>query len=295
MTDVLVQLPRLSWRGIEVPCTHSSARFAQDEVVHRYTYRDKELIESTGLQNWTFNHTIPFRENIAKGPYKNLFLVTFQQFVAACRDRTTGDYVDPVLGPMRAKCTDWSHEVDVNKRDGVDVTVSFKYAPDDDQDGELWNALDSLQNATSEAGELDSEVMGKDWAQEAGLQPMIDPFLLAQSMAKMAEFKMGQVAAALEDATSKIDKTIDAINELQDPTQWPVRQSAIRLKDAAQRLALQVMSPGRALSQLTVGSPITISALASQLGMDMQAFLALNPMLAMTPMVPAGITVYYYA
>ena len=291
MTDVLKDLLRLSWRGIEVPVLHCTARFQQDEVAHRYTYRDKELIESTGLQNWTFVYTIPFREDVAKGPYKHLFYETLPKFITACRDRTTGPLVDPILGPMPAKFTGWSHEIDVARRDGVDVGADFKYAPDEDTDEPQQNCV---SNCVGEAGQLDEQIMTKKWAQAAGLEPMIDPFLLAESFAKMAQFKMGQVAAALDNATSKIDKTIAALDQLQDPNQWPVRQSVLRLKNATVQLALKVMSPGRTINQSTVGAPTTIAALASQYGMSVMAFLALNPMLAVNPAVPAGVTDYFY-
>ena len=293
MTDVLKDLLRLSWRGIEVPVSHCGARFQQDEVAHRYTYRDKELIESTGLQNWTFAYTIPMREDVAKGPYKHLFYDTLPKFIIACLDRTTGPLVDPILGPMPAKFTGWAHEIDVNRRDGVDVVADFKFAPDEDTD-EPQQEQACVNNCVGEAGQLDSEVMPKKWAQEAGLEPMIDPFLLADSFIRMAQFKMGQMAAALDNATSKIDKTIAAIDSLNDPAQWPVRQSALRLKNATAQLALTVMSPGRKVSSSTTGAPTTIAALASQFGMTVMAFLALNPMLAINPAVPAGVTVYFY-
>lgn len=296
MPDLLRDLPRLSWRGIEVPMRHATARFASGEAEHRYIYRDKQLIEATGLENWVFSYTIPFREGVAKGPYKKLFLTTFTRFLEACRDRTSGPLVDPVLGPMQAKCTNWSHEIDVNLRDGVDATLDFKYAPEDDDEGELWTAAENLKSASTEAGALDKAVnLAFIGAQEASPEPTLDPFLLAESLERMAEFQAGKFAAAMANATAKIDKTIEAIDRLQDPAAWPVRASALRLKNAAVLLAMKTGSPGRTIAQITTGAWTTISALAGQFGMTVSAFLAINPLLAISPDVPPSTTVYYYA
>jgi hypothetical protein len=291
-TDLLADLPGLSWRDILVPARHGTARFASGEAEHRYIYRDKQLIEATGLENWVFSYDIPFREGVAKGPYKHLFTDTLAKFLTACRDRTTGDLVDPVLGPFRAKCTSWSHDIDTALRDGVDVKVDFKYAPDDDATDEPVTI--NIHTATDESGALDKAVSKVNWGQEESPEPTIDPFLLADSLERMAEFEAGKFGAAMAGAAAKIDKTIAALDRLQDPMAWPVRQSAIRLKDAAVQLAMKVGSPGKKIGQVTLGAASTISALASQFGMTVGAFLALNPMLAMTPAVPPGTTVYFY-
>ena len=106
------------------------------------------------------------REDVAKGPYKHLFYDTLQKFITACRDRTTGPLVDPILGPMQAKCTSWAHEIDVARRDGVDATVDFKYAPDEDTD-EPQQEQNCVSDCVGEAGQLDEQIMTKDWAQAA--------------------------------------------------------------------------------------------------------------------------------
>jgi hypothetical protein len=133
-----------------------------------------------------------------------------------------------------------------------------------------------------------------NWGQGESPEPTIDPFLLADSLERMAEFQMGKFGAAMDAATAKIDKTIEALDRLQDPMAWPVRQSALRLKDAAVRLAMKAGTPGRTIGSVTLGAASTISALASQFKMTVGAFLAINPGLAASPAVPAGATVYFY-
>jgi hypothetical protein len=293
MADVLKNLPRLSWRGIEIPILSRRAGFAQGEQKHRYVYRDQEFVESTGTENWTFSYTIPFREGVSKLPYKSLFKETFTKFINACRDRTSGPLIDPVLGPFIAKCTSLSDETDVNRRDGDDINVEFVQAPEEDSEQELKTNA-QLVSVISEAGDLDSEVVGIDWKQTPAPEPTIDPLLYVDSMIRMAQFRMGQLAARVDSMSSKIERTADAIESLGDPLNSALVQSARRAQAASSQLATTVMSPGRKISTYLTPINMSISVCASKLGMSTGALLMLNPSIAISPEITKGTKVFFY-
>src|SRR5262245_39843475 len=118
MTDVLRLLPPFEWRGVRYPVATRSVSFQHEQAQHRIQYKDGEFIEQTGARNYTFNYTIPMREDIARGPYKNLFSSGLIPLLIDCRNREPGQLVDPVYGEFRCVPTSYNDDIDVGKRDG---------------------------------------------------------------------------------------------------------------------------------------------------------------------------------
>jgi hypothetical protein len=294
MTDILRDLPRLSWRGIEVPIMARSARFVQNNAKHKYTYKDGEFIESTGTENWVFQYTVPMREGIVREPYRKLFITEFTKFVAACRDRTTGDLNDPVLGPFRAKCTSLSDTTDVNRRDGDDLAVEFVQSPEDGDESELWTNVENLTSASNEAGKLDEQIALVVWEQEDSPEPVADILALIDGLARQAEMEMNQISAGIDNAAWKLEKIENSVDRLQDPKAWPLHRSARRLRKAVHSIGERVTDPGRVVRNATLAAATTVSAIAAERGMSLQDLLKLNPALAASPMVPSGTAIFYY-
>jgi hypothetical protein len=294
MTDILRDLPRFTWRGIELPILSRSARFTQNNAKHRFSYKDGEFIEATGTENWTFQYTLPMREGVVREPYRKLFITEFTKFVSACRDRTTGDLIDPVLGPFRAKCTSLSDSTDVNKRDGDDLAVEFVQSPEEGDEDELWTNVENLTSASNEAGKLDEQIGLVVWEQEDSPEPTADPLALVDGLIRQAEMEMNQISAAVDNAAWKLEKVENSVERLQDPTAWPINRSARRLRKAVHDIGETAASPGRIIRNMTTAAGITLSALAASVGMSVQELLTLNPTLAGTPMVYPGTPVLYY-
>jgi hypothetical protein len=74
-------LPPLSWRGLQYPVTQRSVSFRHQGAEHTIQYRDYDFIEQLGVHGLTFSYTLPMREDIARGPYKHLFVTGLSQLL----------------------------------------------------------------------------------------------------------------------------------------------------------------------------------------------------------------------
>jgi hypothetical protein len=287
MANVLKNLPKFKWRGLTVPLTSRKATFEQDDVIHKFEFRDKELLESQGVRNWRFTYTIPFREDIIKGPYKNLFSSVFPDFVLACRDRTPGILYDPVLGSFRAKVANFSDETDVHKLDGDDVTVDFIEAPDIGEIDEFVAVHDVTDKV--DARSIDSAVKAVNWKQLEPPAASVDALDALDGFLRQVQASGNRYNAALESYKFKLSKIEETVAELRDPTQWPLISATRRARYDALVQALAT-EPGGSKSRIgkriTNGGPI--SSVAQSVHMTTEGFIALNQLLARMPLVPQG-------
>lgn len=289
MTDALVALPRLSWRGIEVPITgNRTATFAHDDVRHKLSFRDNKIVESLGASNWSFSYTIPMRQDIARGPYRNLYTEVLPRFILACRDRTPGDLVDPELGLFLCKPTEFTSTLDVTKRDGTDIQVEFVLAPPfEEPDFEILGTL-SVDAIATQAGLLDGEVATVDWEQEEPPEPSLDPLTAIDSVGRQIEFAANRVSNKLDDTAFRLEKLEDTIDRLENPQNWPLRRSSRRLREATIRAKQRGDDPLRRIITVTQRYNATVGAVARDADMTVDELLALNPGLAGSPLVPQG-------
>lgn len=279
MTDIFKDLPRLKWRNIEVPVAERRVSFEQELVRHKYAYRDNELVESLGRHNWRFEYTIPFREDIEKGPYRNLYVATFSTFLRACRDRSEGLLDDPILGQYTARVESLSIQTDINRRDGEDVQVVFVDSP----------ALDEVEATGSTA----SGLPGRQIVEELG----VDIFDQIARIGTKVSVYANRIDATLAAYESKIDKVIDkfaALNEAaNNPQNMPIIRSALRAKDAVERARFRSVTSGETIVSRVTDRDTTVNLLAHDLGMSLGDFLLLNANLP-KPSVPSGSTVFYF-
>ena len=308
MTDVFRQLPHLSWRGVEYPLVDRRAGFQLDIARHTYVFRDNELIESLGTRNWTFDYTIPFREDLTVEPWatRGLYVTEFPAFLEACRDRTVGELFDPMLGPFNAKCAAVSIVTDINRRDGEDVAVTFVHSPEPEEAETGFDlVLSGIEGAKAQAALIGGEIARISDAQlkAAGLldneiPPDIGVDALDQisGLGAQALAQVGRVDAAFQKQAAKLEKiegTLDKVNEaLSSPAQAPVIRGARRLRDSSNRLTAKAMFPGQEILTTTVQEDTTVGALASSLGVDQAAIVILNPVLPF-PLIEAGSVVSY--
>jgi hypothetical protein len=287
MTDVLRKLPKFKWRGITVPLLSCKGSFEQDDVIHKFEFRDKELLESQGVKNWRFTYTIPFREEITKTPYSKLFSSVLPDFILACRDRTPGPLYDPILGSFRAKVANFSLDTDVGKRDGSDVTVDFIEAP---EIGEIddFVAVHDVTDKT-DARSIDDAVKLVDWKQEEPPEATVDALDALDGFLRQVEASGNRFQAALDSYTFKLSKVEDSLNRLEDPTTWQLRL-AVRKARCDALVQAQTGIPGG--SQSRIGKTITnggpVSVVAQSVKMTTQGFLALNQELSRMPLIPQG-------
>lgn len=289
MSDVLRLLPPFEWRGVKYPITSREVSFTHDGVKHVIQYKDDAEVEQLGAQPLTFDYTLAMREDIAVSPYVNMFTVGYAQLFNDMRNREAGILVDPILpGEWLCVPASFSDSLDLSKRDGTDVRVSFTYSPTRTTAENEALPL-SLQGLVSEAGALDAEVARQDWGQEPSPEPSIDPLDVPGSIVGQAEANAGKTAAQLEDTAYKLEKIERAAERAENPEFGPLRQAARRNRLAAKDLAKRARDPNKRIVNITTNSARGISVVAAEVGMTIVELIELNPDLARSPIVPAGL------
>lgn len=287
--DVLKQLPRFSWRRLDYPLAARSVSFAHDSVPHRIEFRNGEFREQTGARSFTLNYTIPMREGIATGPYRNLFARMLLVLLKDFQDKTPGDLVDPIYGKLRCVPGEWVDETDINKRDGTDLRLSFFHSPDLAQtDPEAREQIVSLNGLKSEAGALDQEAKTIFWEQEPSPEPSTDIFGAIGGVASQITNQADRVAAALDDYTFRLEKTEASIDKLENPQNWRFRDSLRSARESTVRAKKNHGDPANKVKKVTTNTQKTVSAVAAESGMTLIELIRLNPALAKSPLVPIG-------
>lgn len=285
-TDAISKLPLFSWRDQEYPVLSRRVSFAHEGAEHRIQYRDGDFVDQLGAHSLIFSYTLPMRQGIATGPYKDLFTVGYPLLFAAMRDREKGVMVDPVLGEFICTPSSWTDDLDVLKRDGTDVEIEFKHAPDETEEEDLRPI--TVQGVASDAGALDAELKKVDWEQEPSPEPTMDALNAISGFGAQLEAQGGKVAASLEDFAYKCEKVDQQIDRLKNPDVWPLKRAVRRNRASAVALAKRAKDPTKEIVELTLSHGRTLSVLARELGMTMKDLLEQNPALARSPHVPQG-------
>jgi hypothetical protein len=291
MTDVLRLLPPLQWRGRRYPITARSMSFQHENALTRIQYRDGEFVDMTGARGFIFSYTIPMREDIAKGPYKNLFVEGLPVLLRDFRNRTPDELVDPVYGTFRCAPSSFTDDTDVNKRDGSDVRVEFQHAPQFAQaDPAVTDNLQSLNGLVADAGKLDGELKSKrDWRQEPSPQALTNILDAINTFGVRGLRQVDRVSGYLNDIALRLEKIEDTADRAENPQNWPLRNQARKLRDAVLTLNKRaVENPTRKFRRITRNYAATISAVAAEFDMTVAELLRLNPAIVRLPFIPAG-------
>jgi hypothetical protein len=287
--DILARLPLFQWRRLDYPLASRSVSFAHDSVPHKLEFRNGEFREQTGARGMMLTYTLPMREGIAIGPYRNLFNRMLPQLLRDFRDKTPGDLVDPVYGLLRCVPGEWRDDTDVRKRDGTDLQLSFFHDPDISKaDPETKDQVVSLEGVRNESGALDQELKTISWEQEPSPEPTVDIFGAVSGFSSQITNQADRVAAALDDLTFRLEKTEASLDKLENPQNWRARDSVRRHREAVTRVAKNYGNPNKKIQQVTTNAAKTLSVIASEAGMTLIELIKLNPKLARAPIVGAG-------
>lgn len=293
MTDVLRLLPWFQWRGIQYPLASRSVTFAHEAVETRVQYQDNTFVEQLGAGSFVLTYTIPMREDIAKGPYKNLFTVGLPQLLKDFRDRTPGTLLDPVYGELRCVPCTWTDDIDVNKRDGTDLRLEWKYSPEYTTDDAAFQPP-AIGELVTDSGQLDQELTKIDWEQEESPEGTTDIFSAINGFGRQVLGVADRINAKINDAAYKLEKIETTLDKLQNPQNWGFRQTARRLRDATKRLGNQLAEdPTIKIKKTTLTAAKTVSGCAQEFGMSVSDLLKMNPSIAKKPIVPSGTTVWH--
>lgn len=294
MGDVIKSLGRSAWREIAFPLTARDFAFSQAQAKHRYLFRDNELIESLGSDSPTYRYTIPFREDIVRGPYRHLFTEVYPTFLEACKDRSEGILEDPVHGAIQCKCVSFRELLDVGRKDGLDVDVEFIRAPNQNEivnDTEARTS--SLDGARDQALSFNEQSQKINWQQETPPEVQMDIFSAVSSIADRIYAGKNRIEAGMANVAFQMEKTTASIDRLKDPKLAPLRQQARNLQAAALDLHDELTKPPNVMAVFETVNDIGVIALAGALQMPQRDFLAMNQTLQGKLLVPKGTRVRY--
>ena len=143
MADVLEQFLECSWRGISFPTQSVDTEITHDLAVHKKADRDGGNVEATGRNPTVYSVKAVFLNTIVPGPmetWSNLFPDTYNLFIEAVEDRSTGDFVHPFHGSRRCKIVKMSESFAAQSRGGPTVTVQFIWTAASGSGGVVWSA-----------------------------------------------------------------------------------------------------------------------------------------------------------
>lgn len=299
--DAARKLLKPTWREIEFVPTTWDFSFDQAHATHLYPDRDAGFVEGTGRNPAKYQFTALFRIGISGE--KDIFPSRWQQFVAACADRSTGVLVHPLLGSVKVKCASCSTKFDPNRRDGVDVDVSFVETSDaEDELSDLLNAESPISVAVSEARDLDAAC--EDVSPVPKYPESLSPSAL-ETMKGLSgsvdQFKrgVGNVGAVIDTVLGGLEEfaaTLSSVGELgSDPKVAKALRSVSRCSDALLNLSLTVTSKGKPITRAVTQNDAAADTVASFFGMKLDDFLRLNPRAASRPRIARNTTVFIFA
>jgi hypothetical protein len=295
--DALSKLPEFAWRGTEWPILDSEYSFRHENAEHKLSFGDVTFVEGLGAQNPTFRYTIPMRQGIAIGAYKDLFL-KIGKLEADIYNREPGPLVDPIFGRWTARPVEFSCRADGKSRDGVDVEVSFVWAPDLDEDVR-GQAATSLADLRSDAAALDAEIEKMTRKHDVPPPgPTINPLDAVSAVTGQVDRALEKTKLALEDFAYRVEKTEryckKVIRVAKDPDAFGAYRTARRIRTSAERTRKNIADLTANIVPIVVGQTKTVLTVAAENAMTVKELLAMNVQLAASPMVAAGTTVNTY-
>lgn len=303
-TDVFGSLLGASFRGVPFPVVSCSFGFQHDHAQHLWPDRDGGHVEATGRRPATYTFRIPFRNGTVAGPFEawkgqTLYPDVWRQFTTACADRTTGPLVHPELNLVHVKVASFSAGWEAKGRDGVDVDVTFVESEDDED--ALANLLASASpaaGAVATAQNVDTLLgqMSPPWEYPAYEPTLGDLAKSIQAALDAPGMLARQVGGQIDKLSSTVERIAEGVGRLNDTTLWPITHALERMRASVNDLRNLGRAQSRPIKTMRTTRPTTLAALARQIQptQKIAELVALNRVLAESPIVPAGSRVSYY-
>lgn len=290
--DALSKLQVASFRGVKFPVVARSCEHLYENVEHGIQYRNGMFVDTTGGRNWQFRYTVPFRQGLAVGPWKDLFTKGLPEFLRLYQEALEGDLIDPIHGTVRVRPGSWNENLDVARRDGIDVEVMFTESPPIEQ-REGVNQIPSPASVDSAAGILDAKVETVDWQQQEPPAPTVNPLDAIAGVGEQIDSETSRTAARMSGVSDRCNRVSAAAEKLEDgQSRSEVLIEASRLRISARRAADKGAHPTRTAAKMVVRGTMSLATLAYTLGMTLEDLLRANPALASTPVVTPGTEVW---
>ena len=246
MTELFSQLREFKWRDVSFPSSSFEVTVQQDHAQHRYPGQDGANIEATGRAPLYFTAKIPFRNGIAPGKGESwgdistetLYPFVYRKFLLACADRSTGSLQHPELGESRCKVESVRTLWDANRRDGVDVDVSWIESTEDLLDATNIHAASPIATAEQAGADLDGQLAS---SLTVPVRPEFKPDFgdimrglkgISDQLSILEQRTVGKIDQVLY----RVDALSDSVAKNKSSLDWPLIQSIERIRDSLLRL-----------------------------------------------------------
>lgn len=299
--DALSALPEFEWRGVKYPISTARYSFRHEDAEQKLSFGEVTLRDKLGPQAPSFSYTIPMRQGVAVGDYAADLFKQVPQLEEDCWNREPGDLVDPIYGKWTCTPTEYSSEVDVRGgRDGIDVQVTFVWAPTlDDDVRSVGGGVQSVAGLRSDAAALDAEVekLSRKY-DEPSPEPTINPLDAASALTGQLDRNYQKLSAQLADFSRRVEKTerytAKLIKDVRDPDAFGAHRQARRVRASAERTRKRLQDTLTETIEITLATPKTVLTVVAEAGMTLKEFASLNPSLVAVPLLPVGAKVRVY-
>lgn len=322
--DIKSELPEFAWRGIVVPARSVNFKFAHIQARRPYPYLNVVAHEPVRRDSKVVTAVLLFLNTLED----NLYPDRFREWIAAAEDKSAGDLSHPTVGFMRAVVLDVAVEVDEQTRAGVVVTATFEEdrenastppaetdVPPDAKEvarnaDVQYEAVRALYPSSSEAP------AGTDPAVVAigdGLAATYDDAFAGarlqyptgggpQTFVELFEAILGDLqtefialSGKFAQAAGIVERVSDAVETIQDPLLWPATLALRETYRAFSELAEKYGEGERPIARYVAPREMPLDEIADATGASQDDLVQLNPNLLLTPWIPAGSAVKYYA
>lgn len=212
--DLFERFQECSWRGISFPIQSVETEISHDLAIHKKVDRDGANVEATGRNPHIYTVKAIFYQSIAKGPnetWKDLFPDTYQKFIVAIDDRSTGDFVHPFYGKKRCKVVKLSDSFSVGARGGPSVSVQF-IETDEGGDSVAITDTANIPLLKSAAIDLDTYIAQLNPPPENDIESL--GFNSFSDFADQLASAVGSVELFQNKIASKINGVVNAVNKI---------------------------------------------------------------------------------
>lgn len=284
-------LPAMTFRGIEAPPYDGGGfRFRHSQAPRNFPGLSRAAHDWQGMESEQLQFTLYFLNNLGRG---TLFPGLWNKWWPALRDGLPGPMLHPLLGEIDVVPLEGSVELKAQVTNGVIVEAQFEPTLLDPeavaQDFVVRTQVKDLAKIADEKC-AEADIFIPSGVVETSLFDLVaqlDGFLFAIE---------NQALGIVNRVKGVIEGMVDFIDS-RDPRQTvqQARDALVKLWGAVDDLARAVGQKLRPIEFVSLTSDQSLDAFARERGMSLDEAIELNPLALLSPVIPKGTTMQFYA